>query len=273
MPSHLAAKSAKHNVQALQSSWFIIVLVTCLLRFQSPGTAMPLRLLAAKKEENSQAPSQGPAKARKGDQAKSEAKEKKEKPKTDKHMSVLMTLVLKSILRNFQDGRDLQAVVFDTGVAEASLPELEAASAEATGYNEQTLGNKGHGLGPPHPYILGGLVDSLMEQLKLKAAIEASFREMAQRMELLAQHLEASSIEAKCEMCRFFKLTKCYKTRGETQKMRITMAWGVDQKSQDARALIKAALTQLSLVEFKMGRPPPGAMERELQEWLETFLN
>ena len=233
---------------------------------------MVLRLSAAKAEPAAPgAMEQGPPKQRRGES--SDRKEKKEKPKVDKQMGNLMQAVLKSILRNFQDGRDVQSVVFDTALAESTLAEVEAAIEEAVQYNKQTHGVAGHGLGPPHLYVIGAFVDCLKDQIDEKAKTDPTAVPIATKLATLLTFLESATMEEKGRFIPFFKLTKCFKKRGETQKHRITFSFGPTKDAQDARDLLIKTLSSHSLVEFKVGRPPAGGLERDIQEWLETFMS
>ena len=159
-----------------------------------------------------------------------------------------------------------------TAIGESTLSEIEAGTAEAVSYNIETHGVAGHGLGPPHLYVLGGFADSLKEQMQVKAQGDAAANDMETKMTPLVDYLEKASIEEKGRFCPFFKLTKCYKKKGETQKTRLTMAFGPSRDAQEARLLLMKIMSTYSLVDFKVGRPPAGGLERKVQQWLETFL-
>ena len=184
--------------------------------------------------------------------------------------------MLKAILRCFQDGRDVQGILFDTALGEGSLDELVAGQEQSTAYNDLTHGVSNHGQGPPHLFVAGGVIASLQDQIEEKAktdkANELQLLDWAAKLKTLADKMEAASTEEKARMIRFFKISKAYKKRGETQKLRLTMSWGPDPHSQEARLLLMQVMKTFSNMEWKVGRPPAGGLEREIQAWLEVFV-
>ena len=202
---------------------------------------------------------------------------RKEKPKgMDRTASALHRSMLKAILRCFQDGRDVQGILFDTSLGEGSLDELIAGQEQSTAYNELTHGVSNHGQGPPHLFVAGGVISSLQEQVQEKAKTdklnERQLLDWSNNLKTLADRLENASIDEKARMIRFFKISKAYKKRGETQKLRLTMSWGPDPHSQEARLLLMLVLKNFSNMEWKVGRPPAGGLERDIQAWLEVFV-
>jgi hypothetical protein len=202
---------------------------------------------------------------------------KKEKPKgMDRTATALHRSMLKAILRCFQDGRDVQGILFDTALGEGTLDELIAGQEQSTAYNEATHGVPNHGQGPPHLFVAGGVVASLQEQIEEKAKTDKTsagqLTEWATKLKTLSEVMESSTIEQKGRMIRFFKISKAYKKRGETQKLRLTMSWGPDPHSQEARLLLLEVLKTFSNMDFKVGRPPAGGLERDIQAWLEVFV-
>jgi hypothetical protein len=202
---------------------------------------------------------------------------KKEKPKgMDRTTTALHKSMLKAILRCFQDGRDVQGIIFDTSLGEATLDELIAGQEQSTAYNELTHGVSNHGQGPPHLFVAGGVIASLQEQIEEKAKTdktnEKQLTDWAGKMKTLTDVLENATTEQKGRMIRFFKISKAYKKKGETQKLRVTMSWGPDPHSQEARLLLIEILKHFSNMEFKVGRPPAGGLERDIQAWLEVFV-
>jgi hypothetical protein len=228
----------------------------------------------ARHEGASSAQGGGPVKRNKPEE---QAEVKKEKPKgMDRTATALHKSMLKSILRCFQDGRDVQGILFDTALGEGTLDELIAGQEQSTAYNEVTHGVSNHGQGPPHLFVAGGVIASLQEQIEEKAKTdkenEKQLKDWAGKLKTLTEVLEGATIEQKGRMIRFFKISKAYKKRGETQKLRLTMSWGPDPHSQEARLLIMEVLQRFSNMEFKVGRPPAGGMERDIQAWLEVFV-
>ena len=202
---------------------------------------------------------------------------RKEKPKSmDRTTSALHKSMLKAILRCFQDGRDVQGILFDTALGEGSLDELIAGQDQSTEYNNLTHGVSNHGQGPPHLFVAGGVIASLQEQILEKAKTDkenqAQLSDWAVKLTTLADKLEAATTEEKSRMIRFFKISKAYKKRGETQKLRVTMSWGPDPHSQEARLMLMQVMKTFSNMEWKIGRPPAGGLERDIQAWLEVFV-
>ena len=202
---------------------------------------------------------------------------KKEKPRgMDKTASALHKSMLKAILRCFQDGRDVQGILFDTALGEGSLDELIAGQEQSTAYNELTHGVANHGQGPPHLFVAGGVIANLYEQIEERAKQAKTsalpLTDWAANLKTLADKLETATTEEKARMIRFFKISKAYKKRGETQKLRLTMSWGPDPHSQEARILVMEVLKSFSNMEWKVGRPPAGGLERDIQAWLEVFV-
>ena len=275
--NHLFAKSALRTLLIHRSYFGTIGNSIFLTLSLSPASRLSSMVLRLVKKEESSAAAENPTKRGKAEGkggVKTEQPDKKEKPRQhDKNITNLQIVILKSVMRCFQDGRDLQSVVFDTGLAEATLNEVEAGLEESTSYNDQTHGVSGHGKGPPHLYVLGGFVDSLREQIQEKSRTDLTCKEPAEKLQSMCDYLEAATLLGKARFCPFFKLTRCYKKKGETQKMRITMSFGPSTEAQQARTLLIAVLELHSKVEFKVGRPPAGGLEREVQQWLETFLS
>ena len=239
---------------------------------------MPLRLGVAKTEPGTATASddtkkeEGPQPKRGKPQPVQEVKKEKSKG-ADKAMTNLQIAIMKAVLRNFQDGSDLQSVCFDIGIGESTLKEIEAGNEEATAYNNETHGKPGHGLGPPHLFLLGGFADSLNTQLLEKTKADpsnAKIRAWSGKLEELVKFLEKATVEEKGRLCTFFKLTKCYKKRGETQKTRITMSFEPSPEAQNTRLTPIQVLKHVSFIDFKVGRPPAGGLEREIQAWLEV---
>lgn len=196
----------------------------------------------------------------------------KEKPRAmDMHMQGLLVANTKATLRQMQDMRDVQGILFDTCLGDAKLEEFEAGQEQSRAYAEEAKGNKGHNLGPHHLLVAGGVVDSLREQLELKRAEDPTWGLMADQMKRLSDELDKASIEEKGKMIRYFNLSATYQKKGEAPKLRLTMSWGPDHASQPARELVCKVLRQLSGVDMKVGRAPAGHLERELQAWLEVI--
>ena len=136
----------------------------------------------------------------------------------DKSMEQLLSSMLKAILRCQQDTRDLQGICFDTSILEAALEEIEAALEQTKEYNTLTQNNKGHGQGPPRLLAFSGYIGELRVQIEEKANIAKGWKEPAQTLVELCAFLENTTLQENFDLVKFFKLTKRYKHRDETQQ-------------------------------------------------------
>ena len=102
---------------------------------------------------------------------------------------------------------------------------------EAVAYNKQTHGVSGHGLGPPHLYVMGATVDPLREQMVEKAKTEVAAQPLAQKLGTMTTFLETASMEEKNRFCPFFKLTKCYKKRGNAEASNHLRLWSFERRA------------------------------------------
>ena len=194
-----------------------------------------------------------------------EAGKEKKAPKTldsDKEMKKLQILMMKCVLKSLQSGRDTDSVVFDTYLCEAGNDIVQAIRDQGLAY-AKGVKNKGHGLGPPHIWALGGALERMATKEK-EDEQEAS--PPGHLQQALATY-SALSTEGKCDLIRFFKLNKCFRQ----DQVRITLSFAANTDAQNLRCKVTSALVQGGC-EAKFGRAPPTNQERELQAWLDELL-
>ena len=73
--------------------------------------------------------------------------------------------------------------------------------------------------------------------------------------------------EEKQNILRFCRIVKLY----DTSKKKIVMSWSPTSKAQELRQTFCAAVASIPEIEYKIGRPPAGHMERELSLWLKEI--
>ena len=197
--------------------------------------------------------------ARKDPAATEEAAAVKHLSASLKESKVLMTLMLKQILRNTQDNRDLMGVLFETWLGPAASLVATMAKQQNLRYSTGAR-SRGHGLGPPHLYTFAGTLGALAVQAKeTPSAAEAQ------------GNLDTYSNKAmldKSEIIKFCRLTPLF----EKSKIRITMSFGVGMEAQACRNSLVKMLSATEGFEYKAGRAPAGYMERELGQWLQALL-
>ena len=167
----------------------------------------------------------------------------------------LTKLMIKQVLRLTQQMRDVEGALYDTVMIKSSAAEALEISRQtkACGDGVRAAG-RSHQLGPPHIWAWGGLVSALCRR-----GVEVGGR----NLEVLKAHLEelgTMSVQEKCETVRFCKLTKVF----DANLRRITMAI----PKAGLRTAVLGGLEQAG-AERKLGRAPAGAMERELQAWID----
>ena len=176
-----------------------------------------------------------------------------------KESRVLMTLMLKQILRNTQDNRDLMGVLFETWLGPATSLVATMAKQQNVRYSSGAK-SRGHGLGPPHLYTFAGTLGALAVQAKETACA-------AEAQGNLDTYSSKAMLE-KSEIIKFCRLTPLY----EKTKIRVTMSFGVGQEAQACRNSLVKMLTATEGFEYKAGRAPAGFMERELGLWLQALV-
>ena len=117
---------------------------------------------------------------------------------------------------------------------------------------------------------MGGCMMAMLEDIEagqvdtMKAEKDNTSQEYA-LLKKASESMEVMSTEQKAELCRFFRVNRCWK---EAQS-RITFAYTPSKEGQELRLVMIAILKAMGF-EFKVGRSPPGHLERELQAWVEA---
>jgi hypothetical protein len=188
-------------------------------------------------------------------------------PKMDKPMKSLIVSMQKLLLKTAQENRDHASAIFDTAIGLASNPEVAVAKEEGTSYNKETFGKSGHNMGPPFIWIFGGWFDDLLRQLKEIEAPTPQQDDLRKCTQQAAEQYGALDVEGKAEVLKFFRLTSTYKKRNQPEGIRITLCCAPHPEGQALRRLVLRLLKEQAGFEMKIGRAPPGHLEREIQEW------
>ena len=200
-----------------------------------------------------------------------EGSEEKTMPKMDKALKSLIVSMQKLLLKTAQENRDLAGAIFDTAIGKAANEEISVAKEEGTLYNKETFGKPGHTKGPPYIWIFGGWLADLLRQLEELEAPNANQIALLNDTKLAAEQYGALGVEGKAEVLKFFRLTSTYKKRNQPEGIRVTVCCAPHPEGQALRRLIIRLLKEMAGFEMKIGRAPPGHMEREIQEWLEIL--
>ena len=182
-------------------------------------------------------------------------------PQLRKFLITIQKAVLQSMLKH----RDTESVLFDTLLGETDSPVVTAAKSQNMSYQKASE-KKGHGLGPPMIWTCGGMLTALLEQTEKDATKGALHLETIQLKKIIGE-FETLSMEGRAELCRFCRVTRCYRS----EMTRITLACSPSPAGMALRAAILTGLVAGGW-EMKVGRAPPVHLERELQGWLELFV-
>jgi hypothetical protein len=180
----------------------------------------------------------------------------------DSALRKLLVAMIKQLLQNTQQMRDVFSVVFDTLLLPTESTPVTMAKAQNVLYQSETKNKKKHGLGSPHIYTVGGAMEAL-----LKLAADHQDKEVSNQMEPVFKEYGDLEPKQKEEICLFFRLTQCH----DTNQSRILMAFSSDLPGQALRKTMIKSLEVLAAAEIKTGRAPAGWMERDLQQWLQQL--
>lgn len=214
--------------------------------------------------EAAAASSQGdePAKkSRKGEKSDKSGGEKRLGNITGENKQVL-GLVVKATLQQQQKVAALEGALFDTHLGEdtASDPVVLSMGEQTSLYAKEVQAKgKGHGYGPPHLWAYGGLISSLC---KLGGKIGHS---TSDHLKKHLEEYETMEVKEKCEIVRYCRLSSTYKSSDR----RITICLA---PCHPVRPYLNRALEELNW-ERKFGKAPKAFLERELQEWLNIFMD
>ena len=172
--------------------------------------------------------------------------------------NALLSLVLKQLLRNTQELRDLSAVVYYTLLVPINHPFYLAGRAAAQKYDQACKSaGKGHKFGGPIPHIFLAAIESV--QTAAEAVRTAGGEATAKMIEKAVEYgkFKHEEIEEKVPHFRFRKTFK------KEEHSRLT----VSLRDVDMLRPLLAFLGRTECV-LKQGRAPAGVMERKLSEAL-----
>jgi hypothetical protein len=175
------------------------------------------------------------------------------------NMSFFLTII-KAILQLQQTSRTVCSTIFDVIITATELPEVVAAAAEGKKYNEmvQNPEERAQVEGPPHIYIFGAFLQAML--LRGSALGQGNH----EKLKAFADDFSNYTVPERAEMIRVFRVDRTY----QSAKKKVTM----NIEKTPIRKEFLAALAQIPDTEHKMGRSPPTNLERELQDWVESFL-
>ena len=167
--------------------------------------------------------------------------------------SDLLTAMVKLQLQTCQNLREVQSVVLDVYIIKASDPVIKAATEQGQLYADQTRGKKGHTLGPPTPWIFGAILTDL-------AGRDGVGAKNQQDLKAYLEQGEGMELHDKIEAVPVARITKLY-----DQEMRRVI---LSIRAVEVRRMLNSSMKQLG-ADHKLGKAPPGGLERLLQEWLD----
>jgi hypothetical protein len=190
-----------------------------------------------------------------------DASEKKKVTTVMKEHKPLLSLMIKQILATQQASRDAMQVLYDVYITAADLVLIVVAMAQNTLYNKKIQKKgRGHGLGPPFLWTAQGILVGITKMLEGARKDEAN---------KILDHWNKASMEEKSDLIRFCRVVKTF----ESDTKKLVMSWGASRQAQEYRSVFMGFMTSFEQVQFKVGRPPAGYMERELALWLKELIN
>lgn len=171
---------------------------------------------------------------------------------TDEQTQKIITLLVKTGLKNLQDVRELQAAVFKVVHVRADDPLIKAALAATKDYTEQArAAGRGHGLGEPHVWVWRALVTTATPEGADKQIVE--------------EHCAASSDPVQLSK---LILGCCLHKAFDKGFMKVFLS--VHSSLEPVMNIIIKDLEKRG-GQLKLGLAPKGGMERELQEALDAM--
>lgn len=188
---------------------------------------------------------------------KDQAKEtfKKGVPTAGKEQLALLT---KGVLRCLQDSRTTSGVLFDVLVLAASSPIIDLMQQQGQLYNETVQLDKNHKQGPPHIWVMGGLIQGLLQQGQAVGA------RTAEVLKEFSEDYTVWTIEERADKIAHCRVEKMF----VADSRKITLAIN---RLGPVREAILQGLVQSGAVR-KLGRAPRGALERNLEDMLKAIV-
>ena len=163
---------------------------------------------------------------------------------------------MKLVMQCVQGVREVSGILFDVFLLPAASPLCTLCTQQGKRYARATE-EGGHGLGPPHIYVFAAVLTFLAESA---SAIDVDRQNLENWKQL--------NIEQRCELIKLCKVAKLF---DQTQRKAV-FAFG---PGPEAAALRSQVLTRLKAEEgfqFKVGKPPPGNLERQLSQFLDSIV-
>ena len=109
----------------------------------------------------------------------------------------------------------------------------------------------GHGLGPPHIYVMGGLLNALATEN------EANPNPGMTKLEEEYKNMEIARREELVRLCKVAELFR-------TDCKKVVLAFGPGPEAAELKNIVVAALQSRKDWEYKVSKAPQGHMERLL---------
>ena len=164
--------------------------------------------------------------------------------------SKLLTLMVKLLLQLAQGSREVMGAIFETFLAPETDTVIVAMSKQGKRYAH--LVKEGcHGLGTPHIYVMGGLLNALATEN------EANPNPVMTKLEEEYKNMEIARKEELVRLCKVAKLFR-------TDCKKVVLAFGPGPEVAELKNIVVAALRSRKDWEYKVGKAPQGHMERLL---------
>ena len=166
----------------------------------------------------------------------------------------LNTLMLKSLLSCMQNVRTLNGAMFDCVLLEAEAAPAVRMMEQGRRYAELVKADRTQVEGPPHVYVWAGLIEGLIscgEKIGAKTLGD---------LKAFYEKYNDYTLDEKCEEIQVAKCGRAY--HSETKRLVLCVT------DKELRRTVLHGLQQIG-GEVRRGRAPRGAMERELEGWLQ----
>ena len=181
-------------------------------------------------------------------------------PAIDHATADMNQLMLKGMLNLFQRMRTVEGVIYKVWLLPADCKLTKAISAQGKNYADKCRQEgASHGLGPPHPYLVGGMLDIMLAEKSALGEI------LLKPIEEMSEKWDTMEMDERCDLMPHLQLSKCY----DKEKMRLSI------HLENLPVQVSKSMTMiLGLMggERKMGRAPASAFEDQLEMWLDSVM-
>lgn len=209
-------------------------------------------------EEMAQAGGAAESSGRQGGGGRRAGKKKLTKAQTENRG--LWSLVLKALLQLQQDQRTLASAVLYVYTVKTESDEIVKMQEQGRAYADLCKDQPDHGQGPPHLFVFSALLTSLVER---GAAVG---QKNLGALQLMQTRWTEWELDERADAVRICRQAKAW----DQAIRKIYIAFGMGFRDEDKKALL-ASLVQIGAV-AKHGRAPAGGLERELGQWLSSFV-